>query len=77
MTATTIKLEGDIFQEVRQIVRDKQSITSFVRQSVQAELKRIRMREAAVQYQDFLQKNPAEAHDMALWEAADLAKAID
>jgi hypothetical protein len=77
MTATTIKLEGDIFKEVKQLVREKQSITSFVRQSIQAELKRIRMREAAVQYQQFLQKNPEEAHDMALWEAADLAKAVD
>lgn len=77
MTATTIKLEGELFKEVRHAVRDKQSITSFVRQSIQAELKRIRMNEAAIQYQQFLQDNPDEAHDMALWEAADLARPVD
>jgi hypothetical protein len=77
MLATTIKLEGDLFQEVRRVVRGSQSVTSFVRKSIEAELKRIRMNEAAVQYQQFLQDNPDEAHDMALWEAADLARAID
>lgn len=77
MTATTIKLDGEVFKEVRQYVRERQSITSFVRQSIQAELKRIRMRESAVEYQQFLQKNPEEAHDMALWEQAKLSKQID
>lgn len=77
MIATTIKLEGDILKEVRQAIREKQSITSFVRQSIQAELKRIRMREAAVEYQEFLRQNPDEADDMALWEAADLEKHLD
>jgi len=77
MTATTIKLDGEVFKEVRQVVKERQSITSFVRQSIQAELKRIRMREAAIQYQQLLQDNPEEAHDMALWESAELTKHLE
>lgn len=74
MIATTVKLDGEVFKEIKQTIRGSQSITSFVRESVQAELKRRKMHDAAVQYQQFLQDNPDEAGDLALWEAADLAK---
>ncbi|AFM11543.1 hypothetical protein [Turneriella parva] len=72
MAATTIKLEGEVFKEIRGAISGKQSITSFVRESVQAELKRRKFREAAIQYQEFLRANEKEASDLALWQAAAL-----
>lgn len=77
MVATTVKIDGEVFEEARQLVRGRQSITSFVRESVQAELKRRKFREAAVQYQEFLRQNPDEVADLEMWEAADLGRHIE
>ncbi|MBS0617197.1 MAG: hypothetical protein JSR44_03360 [Spirochaetes bacterium] len=77
MVATTIKIDGEVFEEARQLVRGRQSITSFVRESVQAELKRRKFREAAVQYQEFLRQTPDEVAELELWEAADLGRHIE
>lgn len=73
MKATTVKLEGQLLQEIEHVKPSSQSVSAYVRELLRSSLRRIKLRSAAIEYQEFLQANPDEAEWMAQWDQSDLA----
>jgi hypothetical protein len=76
MNATTIKLDGDLLSSIESTKDRGQSVTDFVRQAVSVEIRARRLREAAVQYAQFLTNHPDEMELLHEWEGADLSKPV-
>lgn len=72
MPATTIKLDGNILRELKTYIGRGQTLTAFVRQVLESEIRRQKMARAGRDYADFLKSNPEEETWMKEWEAADL-----
>ena len=73
MPATTIKLDGELLKSIAAIKPPRQTLSAYVREALQRDLRRQKMREAAETYTDLLRNNPAEREAMDEWEAASLA----
>lgn len=73
---TTVKLESPVVREVCELLEGKQTLTSFVREAVERDVRRRKMRKAATLYREVMTAEPAEGEDMAAWEAAPLASAV-
>ncbi|MDH4199899.1 MAG: hypothetical protein OEV66_05910 [Spirochaetia bacterium] len=73
MSATTIKLDGRILAEIDPYLEKNQTLTSFIRESVQREIKRRKMKLAASSYIKNLEKHKQEKQDLDEWESADLS----
>ena len=69
---TTIKLDSAVVREVAEILPERQTLTAFVREAVQRDVRRRRMRAAAVLYRETLERDAAEAASIEEWEAAPL-----
>lgn len=67
MEATTIKLDGPILKELKEIRSAEQSLTSLVRDLLQSEIHRRKMASAAEAYTAFLKQNPEEREEMESW----------
>ena len=76
MTATTVKLEGDLLLEIQAHKPPHQTLAAYVRQTLQADLRRRRMATAAQEYSAFLAANPAERDEMDEWAQAPLATPV-
>jgi predicted CopG family antitoxin len=74
MSATTIKIEDPLLSEIRKIKPEDQSVSSYIKETLEHEIRRKRMSEAAQEYQAFLRENPEEAHSIQDWESAPLQK---
>jgi len=74
MSATTIKLEGELLKDIQKVKPHAQSISSYVREVLEHNIKQARMNEAAHQYQAFLKGDMEEVNDLNEWEAAPLEK---
>ena len=72
MSATTVKLEAELLKEIRSVKGTAQSLSAFVREAVQRDLLRRRLRLAAEQYQAFLDGDEAERAETDAWERAPL-----
>jgi hypothetical protein len=72
MKATTIKVEGDLLKEMEAACPPSQCISAFVREVLRNELKRRRVAEAAVKYEQFVASHPEEREWLDEWEKADL-----
>lgn len=70
---TTVKLDSSVVREIRGILEEKQTLTSFVREAVERDVRRRKMQKAATLYRDALLQDSAEAKDMEAWESASLA----
>ena len=75
MKATTIKLEGDLLREVRAAKPTAVSLSAFVRQVLHEHLNRLKMTEAATEYQAFVASDAQERKWLDEWTEADLTKA--
>ena len=73
MSATTIKLEGEVLREILALKAPKQSITDYVRETLMRDARAQRLRDAAIAYKAFLEQNPGETEVLREWENADLA----
>jgi hypothetical protein len=73
---TTVKLESPLVREACELLEGKQTLTSFVREAVERDVRRRKMRKAAALYREALAADPAEAKDMDAWEAAPLAAPV-
>jgi hypothetical protein len=73
MPATTIKLEGELLEAIATVKPPKQTLSAYVREALQRDLRRQQMRAAAESYINLLRNNPAEREAMDEWEAAPLA----
>jgi Arc/MetJ-type ribon-helix-helix transcriptional regulator len=74
MSATTVKLDGELLRAIATVKPPKQTLSAYVREALQRDLRRQQMREAAETYMNLLRNNPAERAAMEEWEAAPLAK---
>lgn len=72
MKATTIKIEGDLLDAIEKIKPATASLTGYVKEVLQAELRRRRLRQAADEYSAFLAEQREEREELDEWERADL-----
>ena len=73
MSATTVKLDGELLRAIATVKSPRQTLSAYVREALQRDLRRQQMREAAESYMNLLRTNPAERDAMDEWEAASLA----
>ena len=75
MKATTIKIEGELLKELEQAKPGSVSLSAYVREVLRKDLRRRKLAQAAVSYQEFLAANPEENSWLKEWDAVDLAAA--
>jgi hypothetical protein len=73
MSATTVKLEAALLREIRAVKPRQQTLAGYVREAVERDVLRRKLRAAAERYQAFLREHPHEAAAMDEWETAPLA----
>jgi len=76
MKATTVKLHGEILDDIERQKPSDQSLTAFVREAVRRDLQRRQLREAAEAYCAHLAHHQEEGAWMEAWEQADLASPL-
>jgi hypothetical protein len=74
MSATTVKLDSVLLEELRRIKPANQTLTALVRELLEAEIRRRRMIRAATEYTAFLEQNPDEASELELWASSPLER---
>lgn len=74
MRATTIKVEGELLDELERAKPASQSLTAYVRSVLRQEVRRKQLIAAAERYTDFLRQNTAERAGLEEWDRADLAR---
>ena len=72
MKATTIKLDGFILQELKELKKPDQNLTSLVRDLLKAQIHKQKMARAAEEYAAFLSKNAGESLELNAWASAPL-----
>ena len=73
MKGTTIKLEGELLAELERAKPESQSLSAYVREVLSKDLRRRKLAQEAVSYEEFLAANPEEKAWMRAWDEADLA----
>ena len=74
MKATTIKIEWPLLGELEKAKPASQSISSYVREILERDIKRHKVAEAAVQYEAFVAAHPEEREWLSDWDKADLSR---
>ena len=77
MRATTIKLQGELLEEIEAVKPPEQSVSAYVRSVLRKGIERERARKAAYRYRDFLKEHQEEAKWLAEWARADLATPVE
>jgi hypothetical protein len=72
MRATTVKVEGELLDELNRSKPVNVSLSAFVRSILEREVLRRKLGDAAEKYVKFLEKAPDERELLAEWESADL-----
>ena len=72
MKATTIKLEGKILDELKNIKESSRSITSLVKEILQQEINRRKLYSAGLEYAKLLKVDKEEKKHFEEWESSDL-----
>lgn len=72
MQATTIKLDGALMQRLKGLKPRDQTLSGFVREILDGEVRRRKLRAAAESYVTFLRDHPEEAEAMDRWASAPL-----
>jgi hypothetical protein len=72
MRATTIKVEGQLLKELERAKPQSVSLSAYVRDILQREIRRRQMAEAADRYVGLVRDAPDERDLLAEWERADL-----
>ena len=73
MAATTVKLDAELLREISTVKPDEQTLSAYVREALQRDVRRQQMRRAAEAYVALLRDNPKEREALDEWEAAPLA----
>lgn len=72
MKATTVKVEGELLQELERFKPPRQSLAAYVRSLLQQAVARQQMVAAADRYAEFVRESPEERTWLAEWDSADL-----
>lgn len=73
MKATTIKIDGELLQDLENAKPESVSLSAYIRDVLKADLRRRNLSRAAISYQEFLEANPEERSFLREWDEADLA----
>lgn len=73
MKATTIKIEEPLLHELEKAKSPSQSISSYVREILESDIKRHKVAAAAVQYEAFVAAHSGEREWLSDWDKADLS----
>jgi len=73
MKATTIKIEGMLLERLEEAKPPRTSVSAFVRELLWKDLRRRKLAEAAVAYEEFVASNVEEQSWLAEWDNAELA----
>ena len=76
MRATTVKVEGELLEELSRRKPPSQSLSAYVRSVLQQEVLRRKMADAAEQYAQFLSATADERAWLEEWDRADLAAPV-
>jgi hypothetical protein len=74
MKATTIKIEGELLDELEATKPQSISLSAFVREVLRNDLRRRKLSRAAISYEEFLAANPEEQLLLREWDEADLVR---
>ena len=74
MSATTVKVDGEILRQLRSIQPAGTTLTALVRELLESEIRRRRMAQAAREYATFLAAHPEESEEMDAWASAPLER---
>ncbi len=72
MKATTIKIDGELLNEIERAKPPGQSVTTYVRTVLRKNIEQHKIREAAAAYRAFVESHPEEREWLDEWERADL-----
>lgn len=72
MGASTVKLESALLREIRAAKPPNQSLAAFVREAIERDLLRRKLRTAAERYRAFLDEHQDERDELDAWERAPL-----
>lgn len=75
MKATTIKVEDPLLEELNSMKPKEKSLSSFVRDILDGEVRRMKLISAADRYTAFLDDHPEEREWLTSWEEAPLEHA--
>ena len=75
MQATTIKIENPLLSELKTLIPKTQSLTSFIRETLEREVRRQKMIQSGEKYAEFLKSSPEEVRWLEEWESSDLEQA--
>jgi hypothetical protein len=75
MKATTIKIEGELLQELEKDKPHSLSLSAYVRDVLRRDLMRRKLARAAASYQEFITAHPQEDAWLREWDQADLSSA--
>lgn len=73
MPATTIKVEGQLLEDLNRPKPANVSLTAFVRSILEREVLRTRLADATERHASFLNESPEEQEWLGQWQRADLA----
>jgi hypothetical protein len=73
MKATTVKVEGELLEELNRVKQPSQSLSAFIRSVLRREVMRHKMAAAAEEYAQFLRDDENERSWLDEWDRADLA----
>ena len=74
MKANALKIESPLLDELNQIRPKEKSLAAFVRETLQKEVLRQKMSQAADRYVKFLEDHAKERDWLSEWERADLGE---
>lgn len=73
MRATTIKLEGELLENIEAAKPADRSLSAHVRWVLQKDLERRQARDAAARFKAFIDAHPEEQAWLSEWDGVDLA----
>lgn len=73
MKASTIKLEEPLLRQLYELIPEGVSLSRFVKDILQGEVRKSKMQKAALEYNKFLSEDEEEQNFLNEWEEADLS----
>ena len=74
MSATTVKIEDPLLRELKHALPKAKTLTSFIREILERDMRQRKLALAAKQYAEMLEADPEERKWLEEWEVAELAK---
>lgn len=74
MSATTIKIEDPLLSELRSVMPERESVSAFIREILEHDIERRKMRRAAEEYTKFLAFQKEERNWLGDWESTPLSE---